>query len=77
VVQKVNSPQTYGGQIGDRHRFLLGLGNSKRDSVECASLLSENAKVRTTRLAGGISKVSLFSRREEQSQLEGLSLFVL
>ena len=39
--------------------------------------MSENAKVRTTRLAGGISKVSLFSRREEQSQLEGLSLFVL
>jgi len=57
MVQKVSSPQTHGGQVGNKHKFLLGPISSKRDSAECASLLSENAEARTTRLANDISKV--------------------
>jgi len=61
MIQRVNSPQTHYGQIGDRHRLLLGLEDSKRDSMECASLLSENAKARTTRFTSIISETSLYS----------------
>ena len=63
MVQKVNSPQIHGGKRGDKHKFLLGPGNSKRDSAECASLLSKNAKARISRLANGISKASPYSIR--------------
>jgi len=58
MVRRVNSPQTHCGQTGDRYEFLLGLEDSKRDSAECTSLLSENAKTRTTRFTSGIKKAS-------------------
>ena len=61
MVQQVNSPQTHCGQTGDIYEFLLGLKDSKRDSAECASLLSENAKARTTQFTSGISKASPYS----------------
>jgi len=47
MVQKVSSPQTHGGQVGSRHKFLLRPRSSIRDNAESASLLSENAKART------------------------------
>ena len=61
MVRQVNSLQTHCGQTGDKYEFLLGLKDSKRDSAECASLLSENAKARTTRFSIGISKASPYS----------------
>jgi len=63
MVWQVNSPQTYCSQTGDRYEFLLGLEDSKWDSAKCASLLSENAKVRIVRFTSGISKASPYSVR--------------
>ena len=63
MVRQVNSPQTHCDQTRDRYEFLLGLEDSKRDNTECASLLSDKAKARTTRFTSGINKASPYSVR--------------
>jgi len=61
MVQRMNPPQPQCDHIVVRYELLLGLEDSKRDSAESASPLSENAKAKTARFISGISKVSPYS----------------